>query len=260
MKSSSKQIKDGWQQLADESVEPFHYERTMARVRGKIERRNPIMFAFKRVALGTGIAVALIVIMIFIPATYSVDVGSIVTAKFAMADEMSFQPIIDATNGIEGAVNRSMNINNGDAELTFALETKSGDKFAKQLKDALLTVVDKPDDLIVSSEKVKKLMGGNALAAVTGGRVRIACDQLNEDQIRERIIAELTARGADVRDVNVSVSKEQNGDEECTRVEIRVEAEPGEDGELPELMELPIDILGEADFKERVIIRKEEIK
>ncbi|MDP8229326.1 MAG: hypothetical protein P9M15_07735 [Candidatus Electryoneaceae bacterium] len=251
--ASYKQVERSLQELAQEEIEPFHYERTMTHVREKIERRNTIMFAFKNVAIGSGVVVALIIAMVLIPATYSVNVGSIVKAQFAMNDETVLMPIMEATQSIPDVVNRQLQVNNGIAELTLAFQDRSADEVEGELRDALVALVNDPEELVISSENITKYMGGNALAAVTGGRVLIGCDQMSEDEIKERIMSELTARGVNVRDV--SISKKIDGDR--IQMEIRVEAEPGEDGELPQL---PEDLLPEidADSQERVIIRRQE--
>lgn len=252
---SNSQLDKGWKQLRDEETEPFHFQRSMANLQDKIERRNRVMFAFKNVAIGSSILTVVILALLLIPASYSVDLGTIAKAEFMIDDEADMKSVIEATQSIGGVVNRSLNVRNDKAELSLAVQDKSADEVEHELQAALAPFSG--GGLSITSEIIKQHMGGNALAAVTGGRVRIACDELSEDQIREQIIAELTARGANVRDVDVSVSKEQDGDQ--IRVEVRVEAEADADGNLPDLDDLPEHLLPDIGDgqEERIIIRRE---
>ncbi|MBC8466141.1 hypothetical protein H8D57_03855 [bacterium] len=253
---SLRSAKNGLKALAKEEVKPFHYESMMARVREDLTGENPIMKAAKRTAIASGVIVAIIISMVLIPASYSVNVGSIITAEFPVGKTISPMDVVEATNEIEGIFNTSMSIKNDQGVLTLALKERDADKVEKEVRTALAGLMDELSQIRVSSEKIKKLMGGNALAAVTGGQICIGIKDLSEVEIEAQIISSLSARGVQVRDVNVETREVGDGQRE---VKIRVEADRPE-GEMD--MEACDELEGlfapeDGQFERRIIIKKE---
>jgi len=264
--TSSKSVERGLKDLAREEIEPFHYERTMAHVRDKLSfpsglkpdgnnRRNPMKIALQRSAIVTGAIAVLFIAMLLIPAAYSVRVGSLVKAEFPMSDAFSPQSIIAATDNIDGIFNRQLSVKNDVVELTLAFRDRQAHDVELEVRQALSSIIDDDETFSLSSENIEKLMGGNALAAVTGGRIRIGIENLTDAEIESRIVAALSAQGIQVKQVNVNTDRSVEGQ---VKVEVRVEAEADE-GKLPDI---PIDVLYPMEIPdgehEKIIIRCEK--
>ena len=247
-------------QLAEEEIEPFHYARTMARTREIMQRRKPMIIAVKRTAIASGIVVALFIALLLIPASYSVDVGSVVKAQFNITDEAAIKPVMDAVASLDGVCNRSMSVKNDLAEFTLVFKDIKAYQAEREVKDRLSKVLDDNANLQITAEPITKLLGGNALAAVTGGKIRIAVENLPDDQIEAIIASELAAKGLMVRTIDVQTDRSHDGQ---IQREIRIEAElpegiePNENGEY----EFQFDFYDEPGEGENVrIIKNKEIR
>ncbi|MCF7809483.1 hypothetical protein K9N50_00695 [bacterium] len=249
-----KQIEQGLKELSKEEVEPFHFERMMARTRTEIQRRNPIMVTLKRTAITSGVVVALFIAMLLIPASYSVNVGSIVKAEFDM-NEASLLSVMDSMDKIEGVTNQNLSVDNGKAVLNLAFRDRSASKAEGEVKSALIAAISDDSHLSVSSEDIKKQMGGNALAAVTGGAIRIGVEDMSDSEIEALIVNAVNASGAQVRNVDVSTTELPDGE---IRRMIRIEAECP-DGANPDDIDLSPLMEGleeNADGRKIIKIRK----
>ncbi len=259
----------GLKELSREEVEPFHYERTMAKARAEIERRNPIMFAVKRTALVTGVVAVLFIALLLIPATYSMRVGSLVKAEFAIDDDALLQPvneavegftdeleaIMDVVSGIDGITNRNLSIDNGRAELSLAFRDRPAGEVEREVYEALSRRLGDDSELSVSSEDIEKLMGGNALAAVTGGRIRIGVEDMTDEEIEAVVANALESSGVQVKSIEVNTDRSQEGQ---IRRMVRVEGElpEGADPDDIDVLQLKESLgLGDGE-KEVIVIRK----
>ena len=230
----------GLKQLADEELKPFHYERMMAGVRSKNERISPIMNITRKTAL-ISVAFAVIVLaMVLIPATYSVKVGDLVTAEFAVdvnipkggaspAVMPDLDNVMKAVEGIEGVVNRNLNINNGNAELVMTFVDRDIKDVEPEIRAALAGVVDKNATISLRSEEITKPVGGNALAAVTNGRVCIGVEGPTDEELENTLRAAFASQGLQLTEVDVKT--EHMGDGEIRR-EIRIGAVGADEGAL----------------------------
>ena len=230
----------GLKQLADEELKPFHYERMMAGVRSKKERISPIMNITRKTAL-ISVAFAVIVLaMVLIPATYSVKVGDLVTAEFAVdvnipkggaspAVMPDLDNVMKAVEGIEGVVNRNLNINNGNAELVMTFVDRDIKDVEPEIRAALAGVVDKNATISLRSEEITKPVGGNALAAVTNGRVCIGVEGPTDEELENTLRAAFASQGLQLTEVDVKT--EHMGDGEIRR-EIRIGAVGADEGAL----------------------------
>jgi len=246
-----KPVERGLKELSNEEVEPFHFEAMMARTRAEIKRRNPIMFAVKRTAVVSGIVAVIFIAMLLIPASYSVNVGSLVSAEFNL-DETNLPLIMSAVDGIDKISNQNLSVNNGKAELNIAFRDVSAGDAEAEVAAVLSATLSNDAELSVSSENIKKLMGGNALAAVSGGAIRIACEDMTDAEIEALIVDALTSSGVQIQNVNVSTT--QNSDGQIRRI-IRVEGDVPEgvdpcDVDLPPLSQS----LDQGDGKKKMII------
>jgi len=230
----------GLKQLADEELKPFHYERMMAGVRSKKERISPIMNITRKTAL-ISVAFAVIVLaMVLIPATYSMKVGDLVTAEFAVdvnipkggaspAVMPDLDNVMKAVEGIEGVVNRNLNINNGNAELVMTFVDRDIKDVEPEIRAALAGVVDKNATISLRSEEITKPVGGNALAAVTNGRVCIGVEGPTDEELENTLRAAFASQGLQLTEVDVKT--EHMGDGEIRR-EIRIGAVGADEGAL----------------------------
>ncbi len=248
-----KPVECGLKELSNEEVEPFHFERMMARTRAEIKRRNPIMFAVKRTAVVSGVVALIFIAMLLIPASYSVNVGSLVKAEFNM-DETNLPLIMSAVDGIDKISSQNLSVNNGKAELNIAFRDRSADAVEAEVMNALSNVLGENAQLTVSSESIKKLMGGNALAAVTGGAIRIGCDDMSDAEIEALIVNALSSSGLQIQDIDVSTT--ENSDGQIRRI-IRVEGEfpEGVDPENIDVTQLT-QLFEEGGEKKVIVIRK----
>lgn len=232
---SSRSVEKGFKDLANEEVEAFHYTRIMARVREKIERKNPMTVVKKRTVAVVGVVTVLFLSLLLIPASYSVRVGSVVKAEFILPDEGSCMPVLQALEGMNRLVNSNVSVNNENAEVTMTFKgDESPAATENNVKGALSAILPPDANLVLRSEAITQQRGGNALAAVTGGRITIGVERMSDQEMEAAIIARLEAEGVKVR--NVSVKTDQVGEDQVS-MEVRVEADApeGYDGELPEL-------------------------
>jgi len=257
MQNPSEQVKRGLKDLANEEVEPFHYERTMARVRSKIKRRNPMVFAIKKTAVASGVVMALFVALLLIPASYSVCVGDLIKAEFTLGNETLLTSIMDAIKGIEGVSNRNLNIRNDKAELSLVTRDRSSKEVELELRNALSSVLNKKSNLSISSEKIKKLMGGNALAAVTAGRICIGVEGMTDQEIEALIASELASRGLEIQSISVNTDRSDEGQ---IRRKVLVHAELPEGVSPEDMPESLPELMIDDSNKEKIIIRKEICK
>ncbi|NQU05632.1 MAG: hypothetical protein HQ568_06025 [Calditrichaeota bacterium] len=212
------------------------------------------MFAAKRTAVVSGVVAVIFIAMLLIPASYSVNVGSLVKAEFNM-DEANLPLIMSAVDGIDKISNQNLSVNNGKAELNIAFRDRSAGSVEAEVQNALSGVLSDNAELSVSSENITKLMGGNALAAVSGGAIRIGCDDMSDAEIEALIINALSSSGLQIQDIDVSTT--ENSDGQIRRI-IRVE------GDVPEgvdpcdidLSRLTESLENDAGDKKMIIIRK----
>ncbi|MDP8206396.1 MAG: hypothetical protein P9L92_07030 [Candidatus Electryonea clarkiae] len=223
----------GLRDLKSEEPEPFHFERTMARVRQKEQRRLNIMSTFTRTAIGVGFFCLIILALILIPVTFTMNVGSTVSVKIPVNTDVSHMDIIKATDGLEGITNSNIRMTPDGMTLDFAFRPTKSRKAENLVREALAGVINDPSGIEFNSENMKVEVGGNALAAITGGRISINTQGLSDEQIESAIIAAFASRGMDVTDVDVETTNDGNE----RRVEIRVmkELEEGEELECPEI-------------------------
>jgi len=181
-------------------------------------------------------------------------VGSLVKAEFNM-DEANLPLIMSAVDGIDKISNQNLSVNNGKAELNIAFRDRSAGSVEAEVQNALSGVLSDNAELSVSSENITKLMGGNALAAVSGGAIRIGCDDMSDAEIEALIINALSSSGLQIQDIDVSTT--ENSDGQIRRI-IRVE------GDVPEgvdpcdidLSRLTESLENDAGDKKMIIIRK----
>ena len=230
--ASYKPVDNGLKKLADEELKPFHYERMMARLRSQKERINPIMNFTRKTAVIAGGFAVIVLAMVLIPATYSMKVGDMVTAEFAVDTQLSEDEscptvlphpskVMKAVENIRGVKNQNLNITNGKAELVMTFVDRDMNEVESEIRAALIGIVSNEESILLKSEEITKPVGGNALAAVTNGRVCIGVEGPSDEELEETLRAAFASQGFHLTEVDVKT--EQMGDGEIRR-EIRIGA------------------------------------
>ncbi len=248
-------VEKGLSELATESVEPNHFPRMMAKVRANKERKSPMNSMIKSGALAGGLAIAAVVAMVLIPATYEVSVGTLIKAEFKLPDGISPRAVADATTSVaEGQ--KMLMVENGVTTLTIASKATDSKSLEEKLQKTLQAQFPAIAEISVTTEPIKERRGGNALAAVTGGRIEIGCEGMSDAEIEGAIAGALSAHGLNVKQVSVSTTFPGEGQIE-RRVEIQAEGDSSYavDG-LPEL-DLQIGGMPNGEgHEERIIVRE----
>lgn len=214
-KSLPEQVERGLADLRREQPEPFHFEQTLANARSRIKRRNPVMSAFKHTAIGFGAVAVFIFAMILIPASYTVEVGSIVTISVPTAANLDKAELIQYMNALENTSQVNFNESPEELQLMMAFkETKS--KAAEQaVRKTFAPLMKTTPDMTINSQGVYKKVGGNALAAITGGIVHVNASGLSDAEIEAAIVAECQKQFPGTFQVDVQ-SVTANGETEKT--------------------------------------------
>jgi len=258
MKEINEAIEKGFKALSNEEIETGHYLRTVAAARTEIARKNPVNKLVRSSALIGGLMVAAVVAMVLIPATYDLQVGSMVKAEFVLPEGLSPREVAEATSELS-AGKKMLMVDNGKAYLTFASREKESAGLAQKLQSILHAKYPNLTELSVSAEPIIEKHGGNALAAVTGGRIEIGCEGLSDAEIESAITSALSAQGLNVTEVKVSTTSPAEGMIE-RRVEIKAEHNGNGDynweGSLPELELHDGGVGGKEGHQERVIVRE----
>ncbi len=251
-----RQAEQGLRDLASEEPEPFHYERTMARVHsaGSATRRTRIMKTLTSTAIGVGAVAVIFLALVFIPATYDVKLGSIVTVTLPSA-EIPNEQVFGLVSAMQGVTSSTINNNNGVLTLDFAFNGVKKQEAEMRVREALSERFN-PDELTFTSDDVTVQAGGNALAALTGGRITIYADGMTDEEIEAAIAEQLQAHLGSGGTYFVDVDSNEDGE-----MTIQVEAIAGPGEELPENFEFFIEGGGQVSGQpgqnvERRIVRE----
>ncbi len=198
------------------------------------------------------------------------QVGSLVKAEFDVDDEVLMKPtnkvvegftdelesFMDAVSNIDGITNRNLSIDNGRAELNLVFRDRPTGEVEREVYDALSRRLGDDSELSVSAENIEKLMGGNALAAVTGGRIRIGVEDMTDAEIEAVVANALASSGVQVRSIKVNTDRSQEGQ---IRRMVRVEGELPEGADPDDIDVLQLkESLGLGDGEKEVIIIKKD--
>ncbi len=232
-----RQVERGLQDLATEEPEPFHYERTMTRVKAAASnsRRERTMKTLISTAVGFGVVAAIFLALVFIPATYTVTLGSIVTVQLPTL-EIPQDEILSATAGIEGVTSSTISMTNDQLQLNFAFNGVEKKEAEKRIRTAMTDLVSDVNSLTMTSDNVTVEAGGNALAALTGGHITINARGMNDEEIEAAIVAELQAHLGAGGSYYVDVNSNESGE---MTIQIEATAGPGED--LPEEFQINVE-------------------
>ncbi|MCB2210646.1 hypothetical protein KQI52_00875 [bacterium] len=216
-----KAVEHGLHELSEEQPDDFQLERSLARVRQHHSHRRT------RFMNKTWIPVAVVAVifaaLLLIPATYTVTVGSIVEISIPSSDASLAQTIADATSDLPGVQSANMMMTPDGLTLRFASSETNQSAVKHTILDATESMLAGMD-YDVSTEAVTVERGGNALAAITGGTIRINVDGMSDNEIEAAIASAIVGQGMTPTMVDVQTSADG------TQREIQIEME----GDIPE--------------------------
>jgi hypothetical protein len=171
---------------------------------------------------GGAVMAILFLAMLLVPASYDVTVGSTISLELAV-DDFKQVPWQDVHEALPGLMNLSTSMQ-ADAATVHMLFRDTDRTEAKQAVEGALAESGLMADMYrLRAESIKKTVGGNALAAVTGGVIRIGVQGLSDAEVEAAITEHLAERGFGVRSVDVETT--QQGDEFHKDISIEFDAE-----------------------------------
>jgi hypothetical protein len=223
-----KAVERGLRELSEENPDNFQFERSMARVHQQVEdhRRTRFMRKTASTLIPIGVVVVIFAALLLIPATYTVTVGSIVEINIPSADRevvMALSEVAQDNPDIERA---NMMMSPEGMTLTFASSETNPSSFEKTVLSAVKPYLGDLD-FAISAKPVKVERGGNALAALTGGTIRVNTAGMTDSQIEAAIAEALMGNGASAVDVDVTTSPD--GTQREVRIEMEAHGEPGDE-------------------------------
>jgi hypothetical protein len=241
--------------LAEEPIETDHLHRTMLRVRTQMGRKNPMKNIVRGGLIAGTLVTAAVAGLVLFPATYSVRVGSIVQARFKAPVGTPIEQVVKAAPAFTNSKKMLKLDQSGSAELSIACKETDTDDLVAAMRSGLLAKYPGLEGLEVSVEPIVEERGGNALAAMTGGRIEIGVRGLSDREIEASIAKALTAHGMHVREVSVSTTEPAEGQIE-RRVEIRADCDTVQCQELELMLD---DGMGDGPHvqREKVIIQED---
>jgi len=226
---SSHQMDSGLQDLASELPPPAHQAKMLAGAKQKIERKQKMKQRINRISWGTGIAAVVMIIMLVVPITYEVTVGSMVSLAGLPVDE-SFDTICAELASLTNLQEHHVTITKDTADFQLAFRKLSGPKAASQVKEILARHTANPAQLELLTENIVKEVGGNALAFATGGVISVNITGLDDDEVAAAIVARLEEAGYEnssaevttedgVSTVDISISLDEDSVDEGSSTE-----------------------------------------
>ncbi len=215
-----KAVEHGLRELSEEQPDNFQLERSLARVRQHhSHRRNRFM---NKTWIPVAVVAVVLAALLLIPATYTVTVGSIVEIKVPSMDQSVAMNLAQATRDLPGVQSANMMMTPDGLTLRFASSETNQSAIKHTILDAAKPMLAGMD-YDVSTEAVTVERGGNALAAITGGTIRLNVAGMSDDEIEAAIASAIVGQGMTPTMVDVQTSA--NGERE-----IQIEME----GDIPD--------------------------
>jgi len=184
-----------------ETPPPFHMQRMLNTAKQKASRRNIMTKRYFAPIASTTFIVALVIAMLFIPVTYKIHVGSLVTIEWT-PNGKDVTNVLSDFQSLDNAVNVNYQSTPDLQKVFVAFEGIKSSKATKLVRDLLDNQSD-IDGFEISSSNIIKEVGGNALAAITGGRIVINAKGLTDDEIETVLLEQLSVAGYNVNSVSV---------------------------------------------------------
>ncbi len=219
-----KAVENGLHELSTEEPDSFQFEHSMAQVhQHHSNRRTRIMRKSATTLIPIGVVAVIFAALLLIPATYTMTVGSVVDINIADADHSLLSELEGISESIPAIEHAMAKMSPDGLILTFVGSETNQKSFAKLVETALEPYLE-GQDYTVSSKAVTVERGGNALAAITGGVIRINTEGLSDEQIEAAIAESIMGMGMEPTNIDVQTSADG------TQREIRIEME----GDIPE--------------------------
>ncbi|MFQ5599864.1 MAG: hypothetical protein ACE5G2_04835 [Candidatus Krumholzibacteriia bacterium] len=162
----------------------------------------------RRIATTTmalGVPALILIGLVLVPISYEVRVGSLVRAEWPAASG-DLLAIANDISRLENLANRNIVVQDGTVVLEAAFR-KVGERDAEgRLREALGRHLDSGSAVRIETEEIVRKVGGNALAAMTGGTITVNAEGLSDAEVEAAIAAELANWGARASEVRVQTS------------------------------------------------------
>ena len=226
--------------LAEEPAPAVPLGEMMERVRARARQRDKARRRWMRGLVSTGAVVALIIALLTIPVSYSVQIGSFATATWTAAgeDAAAIRHVLEQADEVSRA---QVAIRGSLIVATAIFRELDPQPAAARLRSLLAVFVDDPGALDTHAEAIHRTVGGNALAAATGGYIRIHTTGLSREEIEDAIEDELVRLGA--RAAHVTIDDAEGG--QAIEIDIDTTGEPGGPGGDDHETQITIELLGE---------------
>ncbi len=195
-------IDQGLRELAQEKPHPGQMNRMLVGARRRMDGRSSVTRIMTRTAMAAGAAALLVVGLLLIPISYEVCLGTVVSAQWPGADS-SPSAVTAALAGTADLANYSVNWNGADLSAQLLFRDVGVAEAKRRTLACLDPLLGSTQEVELGCREIKKRVGGNALAAMTGGVIRVHAAGLSDPEIEAAIAAELSAWGAGGSDVQV---------------------------------------------------------
>ncbi len=191
---------NGLNELKHEEPPAFHFERTMAHVRQQAKRRSSMSSKMIRSALAAGAFAIVVIGMLVIPVSYDLEIGSMVTVEFPVTELMTID-FANLMDSMENLVNQNLNTSGSEATLALAFRDVSADDAEALVREFLGSSAN---EFELTAEPIIERVGGNALAAITGGNIIVGESGMSDEEVEALIASHFFSMGAVVRRVDVN--------------------------------------------------------
>jgi len=192
-----------------------------------MERRHIVNHRIARVVSTGGVAALILAALLFVPVSYEVEVGSVVTASWK-STATDPNRIAERLEGLDGLFSQNVRLNGEHVSAQLLFRGMGADEAERRVRELLAGKLDPasgPAEL--SSRRIMKKVGGNALAAITGGTIRVNAAGLSDREIEEAIVAEFATHG--VRHSEAQVVTDTDGER---RIDIMIETDGDGEAEM----------------------------
>ena len=146
---------------------------------------------------GAVVAVSLVIALLFVPVTYQLTIGSVVTIKSPVLSSISDEQI-EAIKNLDSVINTNL----AEDCIYVAFEDMKGKRAEADISE-FLNQNHLLEDYTISSRDIVGEFGGNALAAITGGNITVNARGLSDTETESLIMGQLSMAGYPVEMVKV---------------------------------------------------------
>jgi hypothetical protein len=175
----------------------------------RLQRRDQMRQKIRRVSFGTVAAAALLLILLVVPFSYTINLGSVVTIENIPLNE-NYSAFARELSAIPGLINHAVRRQGDTVSLQLGFNREASESAESKIRQLLADHELNHSALALSSRNIVKTVGGNALAAITGGNIRINAAGMDDDELEAALMSELAAAGLSGSEVNIATDADGN--------------------------------------------------